>query len=1413
MGSAHKLPGKAALILATALAIAAPAGAQFRLIVSSTTVNLSDNQARSIQVTAPGTTPLTYTVSGVPFWLSTFTANNFTTPDILSFQIANANCSPCTASIMLVPVTPPGIEAPVSVTVITVTYAPGGTGGGGTLVASPSSLAFSATSGQAAVAQYITLTTTGASAINIAGLASDATWLSAAVTSGSFSVSSGSPATLTASANAFTLAAGSYVGHITITPSIGASIVIAVTLNVASASGGGGTITASQTSFQFAYPSGTQAAQVTIGSNNPAVTSFNVIVASQSNWLLFQNAGSGTYGSLSFGAYTVTVNPTVAATLATGTYTGTLTLSNPQNGNDTTTINATLTVNGGAGTAALGVSPAALTFTASPGSPSQSQNLTVTVANNASVTLNATSFNSPAFFTIFSPACSGTPNLTFSCTFTGSQSLTITVNPANLVNLGLYSAGLQFQSGGSSVTVSLNLNLTAPVTSLTVSPTTLTFSATAGGAAQTQNVAVSVPGNALVQAIVTSFNGNFFSVGSSNCIANPVTSPTCSFNGNQTLLVTVNPATLTNPGTYNGNILLQSGGSTVNVQVSLILTGSGTGGSPGAIAAPASLAFAYQIGSAAYEPQQAITVGPVGTFTATASVPTNQQWLIANAAGSTGPGYVVVSVVPQGLAAGIYAGTVTIASTSGTMAIPVVLTVTTGVVVFAAPASVSFQYNPAQARPGALTQGITMVASDNSATPVTASTATPWIAVGSQSSSTTPAAFTLTLNPSGLCNGLNTGSVSISAPNAVNNGFALPVVVLVSGSTVTGCPSGGGGPLMLGASALTFNAPVNGPPPPAQNLTVIAPAPATAYTVSTSVQGGVTNWLTVLPSGSLVGSQTLLVSANQTGLAPGTYAGTISLNSNGAVQTVSVTLVVIVPPGGSIVVANPPALTFSADSGQSAGSQNVTLSTTSPSPIAINAVSTDSPNWLSAVWTSGSLLSSTSPVIVTVSATAARLPFGSITGHVTVFASIGPPITITVTFNVGTGIRTGTVAASPASLTFIAPSGQTPAMQTVVLTTASSSPVSVAIGADVSWLTIGVSSFTVSSTNPSTLSVTASAANLATGFYVGHLTITPSAGTATVIPVTFLVPPQPVGGTNLAQGKAASQSSTFPGYPTAVAASAVDGNTDGNFFDGSVTATNLDPNPWWQVDLGASATVNSIVIWNRTDCCGSRLNDYWVFVSDTPFLPTDTPATLQFRAGTFSSHQTAAPNLSTTIVTSGAQGRYVRVQLSSGNYLSLAEVQVFGTFAAIPNLAQGKAAIQSSTFPGYPTAAASSAVDGNTDGNFFDGSVTATDLDPYSWWQVDLGASAAISSIVIWNRTDCCGSRLNDYWVFVSDTPFGATDTPATLQLGVGTFSSHQTAAPGPSTTIAVGARGRYVRVQLSSANYLSLAEVQVFGQ
>ena len=171
---------------------------------------------------------------------------------------------------------------------------------------------------------------------------------------------------------------------------------------------------------------------------------------------------------------------------------------------------------------------------------------------------------------------------------------------------------------------------------------------------------------------------------------------------------------------------------------------------------------------------------------------------------------------------------------------------------------------------------------------------------------------------------------------------------------------------------------------------------------------------------------------------------------------------------------------------------------------------------------------------------------------------------------------------------------------------------------------------------------------------------------------------------------------------------------------------------------------------------------------------------------------------------------------TSQSFSNLSASQTQNFAASVPpvgsDLAVGKPATQSSTIPYFATVAASNAVDGNTDGNFADGSVSHTNSEANAWWQVDLGASATISSVVVWNRTDCCGDRLSDYWVFISNTPFGATDTPATLQNRAGTWSSHQTSAPNPSTSIPAVANGRYVRIQLSGTNFLSLAEVQVMG-
>ncbi|HMJ45748.1 MAG TPA: hypothetical protein VK498_00365, partial [Ferruginibacter sp.] len=81
----------------------------------------------------------------------------------------------------------------------------------------------------------------------------------------------------------------------------------------------------------------------------------------------------------------------------------------------------------------------------------------------------------------------------------------------------------------------------------------------------------------------------------------------------------------------------------------------------------------------------------------------------------------------------------------------------------------------------------------------------------------------------------------------------------------------------------------------------------------------------------------------------------------------------------------------------------------------------------------------------------------------------------------------------------------------------------------------------------------------------------------------------------LSTGKTTMQSSTAFG---AAAPRAVDGNRNGNFNGGSITHTNNERKPFWQMDLGGSAPIDLIRIFNRTDCCRERLSNVFIFISN-----------------------------------------------------------------------------------------------------------------------------------------------------------------------------------------------------------------------
>jgi len=215
----------------------------------------------------------------------------------------------------------------------------------------------------------------------------------------------------------------------------------------------------------------------------------------------------------------------------------------------------------------------------------------------------------------------------------------------------------------------------------------------------------------------------------------------------------------------------------------------------------------------------------------------------------------------------------------------------------------------------------------------------------------------------------------------------------------------------------------------------------------------------------------------------------------------------------------------------------------------------------------------------------------------------------------------------------------------------------------------------------------------------------------------------------------------------------IDGNTSGIWGHGSITHTGNEAGSWWQVELLGVSTIDTIVLWNRTDCnpCNDRLSNFRVSVLDAE--GTEVYGSDHFTDGTWA--DTSVEGYS--IDAGGVDGLFVRV-LNIGpsprgeHFVSIAECQVFGEGPApeapeLPaNFARrcGTTADQSSNWNANLVAAR--AIDGNL-GNF---THTAAGDDNATLW-IELAEEFDIGSIVIHNRDNCCHSRLRDLIVTVQN--------------------------------------------------------------
>lgn len=238
-------------------------------------------------------------------------------------------------------------------------------------------------------------------------------------------------------------------------------------------------------------------------------------------------------------------------------------------------------------------------------------------------------------------------------------------------------------------------------------------------------------------------------------------------------------------------------------------------------------------------------------------------------------------------------------------------------------------------------------------------------------------------------------------------------------------------------------------------------------------------------------------------------------------------------------------------------------------------------------------------------------------------------------------------------------------------------------------------------------------------FVAAQLGYSPAAGAAEPVNIAQA-------SVNLARSAKTRQSTTHEPARFS-AAMAVDGDLT------SFTHTQQLAHSWLEIDLGSVKPIGHMVVHNRRDCCGQRLNAAQVVVSSAP---CDASPQALFSAPL---GPVAQPTLRIEPPV-GLSARYICIRNPAAEPLSIAEIEVYAGIYA------GKARQSSVVFG----ASADRAIDGNIDGRFARGSVTHTagndsgPTDSAPWIEVDLGKPVPVGAVTIYNRTDCCGDRINN---------------------------------------------------------------------
>ena len=921
-------------------------------------------------------------------------------------------------------------------------------------------------------------------------------WLTVSPSSGS------TPATVTIGVNPANLNVGTYTALLTInssTPGVTQTTVLVSMLVTTSQ-----IVTTSTSSLSFSFVGGgptppSQFVSLGLTPSTPIQTATVVGVPAVlgQTWLtatLSSPSGSQITGNA---AATVTVNP---SGLANGTYTGKVQINISNAGgpvaNTLVEIPVTLTVSGVTGGGGGGGGGATTVLL------SQSQINFNTLQNATSdQTLTLTSSTSTQVPYSLSTTTSWITILNGSGTTPGSP--IIRVNTSGL-GQGPYSGQIVLSATGASNNGAvIQVGLTVSSTNqLQTSPSGFTFNHTiASGFPNAQTLQVSSSTGSALQvatAVTTNSGGAWLSV-----------SPTSvSTLGN--ILISINSGVLQTliAGSYTGNIALTTTGalnSTVNVPVTLNVSGTGGGGGTGAdllVLGPSPINFYTSVGATPQGQPLDITTqsGNPLNYSLAFTTATGGSWLSVGSSGGVTPAQVLVNASSSALAAGTYSGTITITSpgaiNSG-ITVPVNLIVSNQTNIVASPGGVVFTHALSSSQT-LLQRTITLSTTNGTIVPISVTTdsQTGRLTVSTNSNSTT-AAITVSVNPVGLAAGVYPGIVFVNSGGASNSPLNLPISLIVTGGT-----GGGTSQLALNPVSLNFFGQPNGTPPQQRTVQITSTGSAIPYGVSTNQ-----TWLQAAPSSGTTPG-TITVGVNPSGLGAGTYSGNVTVTGGGSTVNLTVTFEVTNNP---LLQLSQQSVTYNYQTGQALPSPRPILVTTSNGSsltASVSVTTSSGGNWLLAspisLQTPGAFALSLANNIVS------TLAAGTYTGTVTVNApgAANANATINVTLNVS---ASPLLTLSTTPITFNAQFGginQPPAQARQI--TATSGVLSVTVCTSTTtgtWLSANINS----NTTPATLTISASPFNLGTGIYTGSVTVTSgSSASALVIPVTLNISFQPL---------------------------------------------------------------------------------------------------------------------------------------------------------------------------------------------------------------------------------------------------------------------------------------------------------------